>query len=154
MSFNIAIIGHGNYPEGILSALELLAGSDNHIHTFNLNENITHDEFTEEIRTFLEEHEEVLIFADMTGGAPHQIASRLLLELGKNDQYIISSAPLNLILDLYASSKMDFLKENVNERINLSIQESKELIQVLSSQNDNFSFDETSGSDDTQEEGI
>ena len=40
------------------------------------------------------------MLADLTGGAPHQIAARLILESSKLNQYIISGINLALVVDL------------------------------------------------------
>ena len=79
MNYAMAIVGHGRYPEGVLSALKLLIGTTEGMTAFNLDENTTHERFEQCLNDFLKENKHAIIFADMTGGAPHQIVSRLII---------------------------------------------------------------------------
>lgn len=133
MNYKIAIVGHGNYSSGVLSALQLLIGGVDNVSVFNLNESCTHQQFEERLKSFLLENDRVLIFADMTGGAPHQIAGRLIYEVNNDKHMIISSASVNLILDLYMK-----LQANINDKddlkniISSSIDEAKDMILLTS----------------------
>lgn len=130
--FKVCIVGHGNFPSGVCSALKLLSGSNEQLHYFDLDHNLTHGEYEQQLTAFLIENDNVLIFADMTGGAPHQIATRLLLELGKKNQFILSSVSLNLILDLYMKNSMGILTtDNVSVELSNSMAESKEMLMVM-----------------------
>ncbi|MBW4803746.1 PTS fructose transporter subunit IIA [Loigolactobacillus coryniformis] len=132
MNYNFCILGHGKYPEGILSALKLLAGTADGITIFNLDESTTHEAFQESVDKFLTTTERVVCFADMTGGAPHQTAARLILEKKKQHQYIVSSAPINLILDLYMQCQSGLLTDDTIElNIKKSINQAQALIQVI-----------------------
>mgnify|MGYP004477366865 CR=1 FL=1 len=87
----------------------------------------------------------------MTGGAPHQIATRLLLELGKKNQFILSSVSLNLILDLYMKNSMGILTtDNVSVELSNSMAESKEMLMVMP----DVSEDKVEDVSVTEEEGI
>lgn len=130
--FNICVVGHGNYPDGMVSALKLLAGTDENIMKFNLNQELTHAQYEEQLSHYLTENDNVIVFADMTGGAPHQIASRLILEKGKGTQYIISSAPLNLMLDILMKVKMELLSvATISADLQHSLAEAKEMMLLL-----------------------
>jgi PTS system N-acetylgalactosamine-specific IIA component len=67
----------------------------------------------------------------MTGGAPHQIVSRLVLEGNRPHQYVISSAPLNLMLDLYAKSLTGFEDDTIEGELQHTLTLSKQLIEIL-----------------------
>ena len=130
--FEICIVGHGNYPSGVCSALKLLSGSNENIHHFDLDDNLTHEKYESELKNYLNNHDQVLIFADMTGGAPHQIATRNIVALGKESQYIMSSISLNLVLDLYMKNSMGLLTpENIQVELTKSMNESKEMLLVM-----------------------
>lgn len=132
MKYDIAVIGHGDFPEGVLSALHLLMGTTEGITAFNLDEKTTHEEFQKKIEDFLDKHKDVLIFADMTGGAPYQEAAQLLLEKQKLDQYIIGSCPLSLIFDMYTKNLCGQLdEENIEKTIQYCIDQSRGLIKYL-----------------------
>lgn len=67
--YQVVIIGHGNYPQGVLSAIQLLVGTTEKIKIFNLDSNTTHEIFSKKIKQYIDENEHLIIFADMTGGA-------------------------------------------------------------------------------------
>ncbi len=130
--FEICIVGHGNYPKGVCSALKLLSGTEEHVTPFNLNEELSHAEYEEKMGAFLDNHRNVIIFADMTGGAPHQIASRLLLEKNNRSQYILSSVSLNLVLDTLMKNNLGMLtEENVAEELVKSLEESRQMMMMM-----------------------
>ena len=86
----ILIVGHGEYSTGIKSAIKLLTGVDENIDAINLNDELTHDEFTLKVQKYVSENNDLIIFADITGGAPFQITSReILLNENSNNQYVI-----------------------------------------------------------------
>lgn len=156
MSYKIAVVGHGHYPEGVLSALALLVGTTDGVSAFNLDENTTHTEFKETLNDFLENNEQVIVFADMTGGAPHQITAELLLEKDKPYQYIISSAPMNLILDLYAKALGGLENDDIDNVLAHTLHEAKRLIELMPNRVAESESDtaEVSGTDSDTEEGI
>lgn len=131
MKYDVCIVGHGNFPDGVKSAMELLVGCEDDIQCFNLNGEKNHDQFHDEMKDYLENHENVLIFADMTGGAPYQITAEIILETEKKNQYVVSSVSLNAILDLYLKNSMDQIApDNIEETIRHVIEESRKLMQV------------------------
>ncbi|CAM3326942.1 PTS sugar transporter subunit IIA [Vagococcus fessus] len=147
--FNICVVGHGNYPDGMVSALKLLSGTDENITKFNLNQELTHADYETQLNEYLDNYDEVIVFADMTGGAPHQIASRLIMEKGKRTQYIISSAPLNLLLEIVMKINLQVLnKDNVEAELQRSLVEAKEVMLLLP---ETETFEEV---DEEEEEGI
>lgn len=147
--FNICVVGHGNYPDGMVSALKLLSGTDENITKFNLNQELTHADYETQLNEYLDNHDEVIVFADMTGGAPHQIASRLIMEKGKRTQYIISSAPLNLLLEIVMKINLQVLnKDNVEAELQRSLVEAKEVMLLLP---ETETFEEV---EEEEEEGI
>lgn len=134
MIYSIGIIGHGNYPYGVRSALKLLAGTDDNLSCFNLNDETTHEQFKKDVSQFLDKNESAIIVADMTGGAPFQSIAEIILEENKKNHYIISSLPMNAILDIYLKNSMDQLSpDNIEGQLDHIIKESVNLMQFLPS---------------------
>lgn len=155
MSFEIAVVGHGDFPNGIASALKLLIGTNEHLTLFNLNEQTTHQKFTENMHKFLEENDDVVVFADMMGGAPHQITAKEILEINKPNQYIVGSAPLSLILDVYSSVQMDLTEKNANQKLIDAVKQTREMIQIMPIHDDNIDCGEIQENmADDEEDGI
>ena len=75
----ILIAGHGEYATGIKSAIKLLTGVDKDLDAINLNDDITHDKFTEIMKDYVKVNKDLIVFADISGGAPFQITSREVL---------------------------------------------------------------------------
>lgn len=97
----ILIVGHGEYSTGIKSSIKLLTGVDENIDAINLNNELTHDEFTLKVQKYVAENNDLIIFADITGGAPFQITSReILLNENSNNQYVVGGVSVACILDI------------------------------------------------------
>ncbi|WP_318764991.1 PTS sugar transporter subunit IIA domain-containing protein [Lactiplantibacillus carotarum] len=152
MNYKLAIIGHGNYPDGVKSALKLFTGDDSTFDVFNLDDKTTHAAFQAELSQYLAKNERVIIMADMTGGAPHQEVAELLLKAGRPYQYIVSSAPLNLILDLYMQDVTGMLTDaTVKDVLTHSVQQAAESIRITPTLNTPVSV---GGHDQVEEDGI
>ena len=128
----LVIVGHGNFPSGVLSAVSLLVGNNENICAFDLDKNETHEGFEQKIKELLDNNDKVIVVADLTGGAPHQIAARLILESGKMNQYIISGINLALVVDLAMKCCFSEVEEEELETMLLdSVNDSKETIDIL-----------------------
>ena len=129
----LVIVGHGNFPSGVLSAVSLLVGNNENICAFDLDKNETHEGFEQKIKELLDNNDKVIVVADLTGGAPHQIAARLILESGKMNQYIISGINLALVVDLAMKCCFSEVEEEELETMLLdSVDDSKETMTLLS----------------------
>lgn len=132
MIYSIGIIGHGNYPDGIKSAIKLLAGTADDINCFNLNNETTHEQFKKDVSKFLDENENVIIIADMTGGAPFQSIAEKILEDNVKNHYIVSSLSMNAILDVYLKNSMNqFNPDTIEDQLQHIIDGSVSLMQFL-----------------------
>ena len=129
----LVIVGHGNFPSGVLSAVSLLVGNNENICAFDLDKNETHEGFEQKIKELLDNNDKVIVVADLTGGAPHQIAARLILESGKMNQYIISGINLALVVDLAMKCCFSEVEEEELETMLLdSVNDRKETMTLLS----------------------
>lgn len=129
----LVIVGHGNFPSGVLSAVSLLVGNNENICAFDLDKNETHEGFEQKLKELLDNNDKVIVVADLTGGAPHQIAARLILESGKMNQYIISGINLALVVDLAMKCCFSEVEEEELETMLLdSVNDSKETMTLLS----------------------
>lgn len=128
--YHFLVVGHGGYPSGVKSALQLLIGDKLSIDAINLDEKITHEEMERQAEAFLKKHEKVVVFADLTGGAPHQKVSSILL--GENmppHHIIISNVSMGMMMDVIMKlqfsppkDETDALKQimaSINEDINV-----------------------------------
>lgn len=132
--YKTLIVGHGNYPSGVLSALELLIGKSENVSIMELTEGFSHDQYEAKLTEFLAEQSKVIIFADLTGGAPHQIAARVVLEKQfSKEHFVISGMPLGLIAELTMKFQfLDLAAEEAPPIIENAIAEIKDMIQCIS----------------------
>lgn len=111
----ILVVGHGEYSTGIKSVIKLLTGVEEGIDAINLNEEITHDEFAVKVKNYIENNKEVIVFADITGGAPFQITSReILLNENSDSQYVVGGVSVACILEVVMNTLV--LDNNSNHR--------------------------------------
>lgn len=130
--YKLAIVGHGNFPSGVLSAASLLVGKNENIYNFDLDENETHEGFEKKLKALLDNNDRVVVLADLTGGAPHQIAARLILEAGKMNQYVISGVNLALVVDLSMKCCIcEVSDDEMQDTIMNSIEECKETTTLI-----------------------
>ena len=61
----ILIVGHGEYATGIKSAIKLLTGVSNNIDAINLNEELTHNDYTVMVQEYVANNKDLIIFADI-----------------------------------------------------------------------------------------
>ena len=131
--YKLVIVGHGNFPSGVLSSVSLLVGKNENICGFDLDENETHEGFEKKLKELLDSNDKVIVLADLTGGAPHQIAARLILESGKMNQYIISGINLALVVDLAMKCCFgEVEEEDIQSMLLDSVNDSKETMTLLS----------------------
>ncbi|MGG7160587.1 PTS sugar transporter subunit IIA [Clostridium baratii] len=128
----ILIVGHGEYAAGIKSAIKLLTGVDERIDAINLNEELTHDKFTDMIHSYVNENKDLIIFADITGGAPFQITSReVLLNEESDNQYVIGGVSVGCILDIVMKTLVISTNEDIRETIESSLEGLKDMSSII-----------------------
>lgn len=98
--YKILIIGHSGYPKGIHDALNLIVGEHDNVSHKILSEESDHDVLQDDIKKFLDENEHAIIFADLTGGAPHKIAARAIMGAKKKTHFVVSGAGLSLLMQI------------------------------------------------------
>ena len=128
----ILIVGHGEYATGMKSAIKLLTGVNNNIDAINLNEELTHNDYTIMVQEYVANNKDLVIFADMTGGAPFQIASReILLNESSENQFVIGGVSVGCILEVVMNTLVlnseDELKDIINTAVN-NIQEMTSIV--------------------------
>lgn len=139
--YKIVIVGHGSFPSGIKGAVDFIIGSNDNVIALDLNNVRTHEVFERELKEILDTEERVIILADLTGGAPHQISSRLILESGKKDQHVISGINLSLAIDIAATvCASDIGKEEINDILVTAVNDAKSMMVLIN--NNTFTADE------------
>ena len=129
----ILIVGHGEYGTGMKSAIKLLTGVNDNIDAINLNEELTHNEYTVMLQEYVANNKDLVIFADMTGGAPFQIASReILLNEDSQNQFVIGGASVGCILEVVMNTLVLKSEDELKSIIDLAVNNIKEMTSVIS----------------------
>ncbi len=113
----IVITGHGHFPSGILSAVELVAGKPDQVIGVDFEAGHSAHALKEAITAAVEAlgGDEILILADLVGGTPFNMAAAVKQELtGRN-------------IRLLAGTNMPAAIEAVFSRVNAGLDELTEL---------------------------
>ena len=132
----ILIVGHGEYATGMKSAIKLLTGVNNNIDAINLNEELTHNDYTMMVQEYVANNKDLVIFADMTGGAPFQIASReVLLNETSDNQFVIGGVSVGCILEVVMNTLVLNLEDELKDTIDTAINNIADMTTVVSRKN-------------------
>ncbi len=129
----ILIVGHGEYATGMKSAIKLLTGVNNNIDAINLNEELTHNDYTMMVQEYVANNKDLVIFADMTGGAPFQIASReILLNESSENQFVIGGVSVGCILEVVMNTLVLNAEDQLKNIINTAVNNIQEMTSIVS----------------------
>lgn len=128
----VLLVGHGEYPTGIKSVVKLLTGVEENIEAINLNQDLSHDDFAIKVKDFVENNDDLIVFADITGGAPFQITSReVLLNTKSDNQYVIGGVSVACILEIIMNTLVLENNENTRDIIEEAINKLPEMASVM-----------------------
>lgn len=97
------VTGHGSFAAGITSGLRLLAGEPAHYEMVDFLPEDSVEVLTEKLKKAadrLADCQEIIIYADLTGGSPFNVSIRMKME-GEKSVEVIGGANLPMILDGY-----------------------------------------------------
>ncbi|MDQ0222827.1 PTS sugar transporter subunit IIA [Streptococcus moroccensis] len=94
MAKQLVLISHGSFSEGLKASTEMLMGPQDNIHTVVLEPSEGADDFRAKLEEVIKDFDEFVIFADLLGGTPCNVASRLLLEGREFELYAGMSMPM------------------------------------------------------------
>ena len=114
------------------SAIKLLTGVNNNIDAINLNEELTHNEYTVMLQEYVANNKDLVIFADMTGGAPFQIASReILLNEESENQFVIGGVSVGCILEVVMNTLVLNSEDELENIINTAVNNIQEMTSIV-----------------------
>ncbi|MGX4599237.1 PTS sugar transporter subunit IIA [Faecalimicrobium sp. JNUCC 81] len=131
--YNILIVGHGNFATGMKSAFDLLLGDSDRVYAQDLSEDITHEKFENIVTDYLNKHDQLIVFADLMGGAPSQIVTRKIAELARSkEQFVVSGVSLGIMIDIATNILVLNDEDNMLDKINNSLDLAKSTMGVMS----------------------
>ncbi|MDR2977123.1 MAG: PTS fructose transporter subunit IIA [Streptococcaceae bacterium] len=96
---DIIVTGHGQFSEGLVSALELIAGPQESVQNVNFLESDSTELLNEKLSAALANTgSEVLILTDLQGGSPFKEAVMLKMQMPEKNIEVISGTNFPLLL--------------------------------------------------------
>ncbi|KGG53725.1 PTS sugar transporter subunit IIA [Lactobacillus sp. wkB10] len=95
----LILISHGKMAEGVKASAELIMGEQEHVHTVCLLPSEGPDDFKKKFEDQISgmNIDDVTVFADLMGGTPANVVSRLIM--GGQKIHLISGMNLPLVIE-------------------------------------------------------
>ena len=97
----LIVTGHGNFATGILSSLRLIAGEPDHCQAVDFLPEESVEELTEKIGAAVDSFQDcgsVLILADLVGGSPYNVATKLRMS-GRANLEVVGGTNLASLIE-------------------------------------------------------
>ena len=103
MTKQLILVSHGHFCEELKKSTEMIMGPLEFVHTVPLLPEEGIDDFTAKFLATVKELDDYIVFADLLGGTPCNVVSRLILE--------------GLQIELYAGMNMPMVIEFINSAL-------------------------------------
>jgi len=109
----ILITGHGNFPSGVLSAVNLVAGNPGNVYAVDFVEGMAAEELKEKMQAAIAAipSDEVLVMADLAGGTPFRTAVELKMVMTDKAIRVIAGANMPALMEAALSADIMDLAE-------------------------------------------
>lgn len=94
MRKSLVLVSHGLFCEELKKSTEMIMGPQEDIHTVALLPEEGPDDFKEKFEATIASLDDFVVFADLLGGTPANVVSRLLLEGKEFDLYAGMNMPM------------------------------------------------------------
>ncbi|MDT2828742.1 MAG: PTS sugar transporter subunit IIA [Enterococcus viikkiensis] len=103
MSKSLVLVSHGLFCEELKKSTEMIMGPQENIHTVGLLPSESAEDFRAKFEATIEQLEDFVVLADLMGGTPCNVVSRLILE-GQD-------------IELYAGMNMPMVIDFINSQL-------------------------------------
>ncbi|KXT79977.1 PTS sugar transporter subunit IIA [Streptococcus oralis] len=100
MSKSLVLVSHGRFCEELKASTEMIMGPQENIYTVALLPEDGPEDFTAKFKATVENLDDFIVFADLLGGTPCNVVSRLVME--------------GQAIDLYAGMNLPMVVEFIN----------------------------------------
>ena len=109
----ILITGHGNFPSGALSAVNLVAGNPGNVSAVDFVEGMSAEELKVKMEAVMNgiEASEILVLADLAGGTPFRTAVELKMVMTDKNIRVIAGANMPALMEAALSADIMDLAE-------------------------------------------
>ncbi|WP_330942641.1 PTS sugar transporter subunit IIA, partial [Streptococcus anginosus] len=102
----IIIVAHGNFPDGILSSLELIAGHQEYVVGINFIAGMSSNDVRVALQREVIDFKEILVLTDLLGGTPFNVSSALSVEYTDKKIKVLSGLNLSMLMEAVLSRTM------------------------------------------------
>lgn len=99
----LILVSHGEFCNGIKDSLEMILGPQDYIYAVPLLPNEGQEDFEKKFKAQVEDGDDVTVFADLLGGTPCNVVSKLVMQGADYQVYAGMNLPM---LISYVNSKM------------------------------------------------
>lgn len=118
MSKQLVLISHGVFCEALKASTEMIMGPQDGVHTVALLPEEGPDAFKEKFLNTVKNLDDYVVFADLLGGTPCNVVSRLIMEGQQIELYAGMNMPMVIEFISSALTGMDIdFKEKGSEHI-------------------------------------
>ncbi|KAA9300163.1 MULTISPECIES: PTS sugar transporter subunit IIA [Aerococcus] len=123
----LVLISHGSFSQGIKESAEMIMGPQENIYSLSLLPEEGAEDFEKKFVELTDQLDDFVVFADLAGGTPNNVAARQLLEGKQFQLYAGMNLPMVIafVNGQLLETDMDYLEEaktntvNVNEQLGL-----------------------------------
>lgn len=94
MGKQLVLVSHGHFCEELKKSTEMIMGPQDCIHAVALLPEDGPDDFKAKLEAVLDQFDDVVVLADLLGGTPANVVSRLLIEGRNLDVYVGMNMPM------------------------------------------------------------
>ncbi len=137
----IIVTGHGNFPSGLLSAVELVAGGQEALKAVDFTKGMSSQELEEQLieAASAMETDQILILADLLGGSPFNTSSMLRSKLEGKQVKVLAGVNMAMMIEaVFARGTMD-LDALVQDLLTAGPEGIKDLDQLMAPEEPDFS---------------
>ncbi|WP_025641006.1 PTS sugar transporter subunit IIA [Schnuerera ultunensis] len=121
--YGIVLVGHGKFPEGLLSSVDMIMGEQEYFEAINFNINDSSEDLMENIKAKIKSMEKldgIIFLTDLIGGTPFNTC--VLLSQDIENTRVLAGTNLPLLFEILTNRKLN----NLDEIINMSISTGKD----------------------------
>lgn len=94
MGKDLVLVSHGSFCEGLKASAEMIMGPQDHIHTVAFLPEEGLDTFRDKFEKVTKHLTNMVVLADLLGGTPANVVSRMILEGATFDLYTGMNLPM------------------------------------------------------------
>ncbi|HEL1585331.1 TPA: PTS sugar transporter subunit IIA [Streptococcus suis] len=119
---SLVLVSHGLFCEELKKSTEMIMGPQEDIHTVALLPEEGPDDFKKKFETTIASLDDFVVFADLLGGTPANVVSRVLLEGKEFDMYAGMNMPMviGFLNGVLLGEAVDYVEFGTNNLVHVN----------------------------------